>query len=133
MLAYLFETEPGVRIYHYADTAYFDMRWIGELYRPTVALIGPTLPYEALGHMVPPAFKLVSGELDGEEAARVAELLGVQLAVACHYIRPDAEVARFLELVPRFDSTGQRQAVAPLAGETVVLEPGGGYTLEPPG
>lgn len=132
-LAYLFETEPGVRIYHYADTAYFDMRYIGELYRPTVALLGPTLPYEVLDHLVPPAFKLVSGELDGEEAARVAEMLGVELAVACHYIRPDAEVARFLELVPQFDTSGRRQAVAPFAGDTLVLEPGGGFTVERPG
>ena len=32
-LAFIVETEPGVRIYHYGDTCIFDMRVIGELYR----------------------------------------------------------------------------------------------------
>ena len=131
VLAYLFEPEPGVRIYHYADTAYGDFRWIGELYKPTVALLGPTLPYEALAGMVPPAFRLVSGELDGDEAARVAEMLGVQVAVACHYIRPDDEVERFVRLVGEHDTTDRRRAVAPLAGQVVVVGADGLVAVEP--
>lgn len=130
VLAYRFETEPGLSIYHYADTAYFDMSFIGELYPPTVALLGPTLPYEALAGKVPAAFRLVSGELDGDEAARVAEMVRCDLAVACHYIHPDAEVERFLQLVPTYDTSGTRRAVAPLAGDTLVVEPGGAFTLE---
>ena len=51
-IAFLVETEPGVRIYHYGDTAIFDMRLIGELYRPTVGLLGCTLPKE-LSHRIP--------------------------------------------------------------------------------
>ena len=43
-MAFIVETEPGVRIYHYGDTCIFDMRLIGELYRPTVGLLGCTLP-----------------------------------------------------------------------------------------
>ena len=39
-IAFMVETEPGVRIYHYGDTSVFDMRLIGELYRPTVGLHG---------------------------------------------------------------------------------------------
>ena len=46
-LAFIVETEPGVRIYHYGDTCIFDMRLIGELYRPTVGLLGCTLPQRA--------------------------------------------------------------------------------------
>ena len=33
-MAFIVETEPGVRVYHYGDTCVFDMRLIGELYRP---------------------------------------------------------------------------------------------------
>ena len=51
-IAFIVETEPGVRIYHYGDTCIFDMRLIGELYRPTVGLLGCTLPRE-LSHLIP--------------------------------------------------------------------------------
>ncbi len=51
-IAFIVETEPGVRIYHYGDTCIFDMRLIGELYKPTVGLLGCTLPRE-LSHLIP--------------------------------------------------------------------------------
>ena len=47
-LAFIVETEPDVRIYHYGDTCVFDMRLIGELYEPTVGLLGCTVPHELL-------------------------------------------------------------------------------------
>jgi hypothetical protein len=62
--------------------------------------------------------------MDADEAARVAEMLGLELAVACHYLTLDDEVARFLELVPKYDTTSKRRAVAPRVGETLVVEPG---------
>lgn len=120
-IAFVVETEPGVRIYHYGDTCVFDMRLIGELYRPTVGLLGCTVPRE-LSHFLPGSGELLSGEMNADEAARVAEMLGVELAVACHYLEPDDEVQRFLELVPQHDSTGRRRVVAPLVGETLVVE-----------
>ena len=49
-------------------------------------------------------------------------MLGVELAVACHYLAPNDEVSRFLELVPQHDTTGRRRAVPPLVGETLVVE-----------
>ena len=55
-------------------------------------------------------------------ASRVAEMLGLELAVACHYLEPDGEVQRFLELVPHHDTTGRRRAVAPLVGQTLVVD-----------
>jgi L-ascorbate metabolism protein UlaG (beta-lactamase superfamily) len=121
-LAFIVETEPGVRIYHYGDTCVFDMRLIGELYRPTVGLLGCTVPHELLDR-VPGAGRVLTGEMDADEAARVAEMLGVKLAVACHYLdRADAEVDRFLELVPRYDTSGSRKVVAPEVGETLVID-----------
>jgi len=120
-IAFIVETEPDVRIYHYGDTCIFDMRLIGELYRPTVGLLGCTLPRE-LAHMIPGPGTFQTGEMDADEAARVAEMLGVELAVACHYLAPDEEVERFVDLVPRYDSTGRRRVVAPLVGETLVVD-----------
>jgi L-ascorbate metabolism protein UlaG (beta-lactamase superfamily) len=127
-MAFIVETEPGVRIYHYGDTCIFDMRLIGELYRPTVGLLGCTLPRE-LAHLIPGPATFLTGEMDPDEAARAAEMLGVELAVACHYLAKDDEVGRFLELVPRYDTTGARQALAPEVGETIVID-GGSYAIE---
>jgi L-ascorbate metabolism protein UlaG (beta-lactamase superfamily) len=120
-IALLVEPEPGLRIYHYGDTAIFDMRLLGELYRPTVALVGCTQPSELLAR-VPGPGRVLTGELDPDEAARVAEMLGVELAVACHYIEPDEHVAAFLALVGEHDTTGRRRAIAPAVGETLTLE-----------
>lgn len=120
-IAFIVETEPGVRIYHYGDTCVFDMRLIGELYRPTVGLLGCTVPRE-LSHFLPGSGELLSGEMNADEAARVAEMLGLELAVACHYLEPDDEVPRFLDLVAAHDTSGRRRAVAPLVGETLVVD-----------
>ena len=122
-MAFIVETEPGVRVYHYGDTCVFDMRLIGELYRPTVGLLGCTLPRE-LSHLIPGPGTFVTGEMDPDEAARAAEMLGLELAVACHYLAPNEDVDRFLELVSHHDSGGRRRVVAPLVGETLVVEPG---------
>jgi L-ascorbate metabolism protein UlaG (beta-lactamase superfamily) len=59
--------------------------------------------------------------MDADEAAQTAEMLGLKIAVACHYLSKDEEVDRFLELVPKYDSTGTRQAVAPEVGDTLVV------------
>jgi L-ascorbate metabolism protein UlaG (beta-lactamase superfamily) len=120
-LAFLVETEPGVRIYHYGDTSIFDMRLIGELYAPTVGLLGCTIPNE-LTRRIPGPATFLSGEMNADEAARVAEMLGLSLAVACHYLTPDDEVERFLQLVGEHDTTGRRRAVAPIVGETLVVD-----------
>lgn len=128
-IAFIVETEPGVRIYHYGDTSIFDMRLIGELYRPTVGLLGCTLPRE-LSHLIAGPGTFMTGEMDADEAARAAEMLGLELAVACHYFKPDAEVDRFLELVPEYDTSGSRRVVAPLVGDSLVVAPGE-HSIEP--
>ncbi|HEY6763056.1 MAG TPA: MBL fold metallo-hydrolase [Baekduia sp.] len=121
-IAFIVEPEPGVRIYHYGDTAIFDMRLIGELYRPTVGLIGCSQPQELLDAAPGPG-RFVTGELSPDEAARVAEMLGVELAVACHYLEHNDDVDEFVRLVPVHDTTGSRRVVAPKVGETLTIEP----------
>jgi L-ascorbate metabolism protein UlaG (beta-lactamase superfamily) len=120
-IAFVVETEPGVRVYHYGDTCIFDMGLIGELYRPTVGLLGCTVPHE-LAATVPGPGRIVSGEMDADEAARAAEMLRLEVAVACHYLTKDAEVERFLQLVPEHDSTGRRKVVAPEVGEVLIVD-----------
>ena len=120
-MAFIVETEPGIRIYHYGDTCVFDMRLIGELYRPTVGLLGCTVPHE-LAATLPGPGRLLTGEMDADEAARTAEMLGLDIAVACHYLAIDAEVERFVELVPKYDTTGKRKVVAPEVGDVLVLD-----------
>jgi L-ascorbate metabolism protein UlaG (beta-lactamase superfamily) len=123
-LAFIFETDPGVNFYHYGDSSYFDMRFIGELYRPSVGLLGCSQSYE-LVPLEPQAGHELSGELNPDEAARVAEMLGVKVAVACHYSTHNADTKSFLERVPVHDSTGSRQALAPLPGDTFVIDGAG--------
>ncbi len=121
-LAFIVEPEPGVRIYHYGDTAIFDMSLIGQLYRPSVGLLGCANPTELVDTQA--AGTLLTGEMSPDEAARVAEMLGVHVAVACHYLERTHDVDEFLRLVPTYDTTGRRRALAPEVGETIVLENG---------
>ncbi len=121
-LSFIVETEPGVRIYHFGDTALFsDMKLIRELYAPTVGLLGCAqtdgLPDD------PGAGTLVSGEMTPDEAALAAEWLGVRYAVATHYMHPGAETAEFQRRVPARDTTGQRVALAPAIGDEIRIEP----------
>lgn len=117
-LAFIVETEPGIRIYHYGDTSIFDMRLLGQLYQPTVGLIGCTVPGE-LAANDEAAGRVVTGELSPHEAALVADMLGVRVAVAAHYLTPNAEVAEFVSEVERADGAASRVAVAPLVGQTL--------------
>jgi L-ascorbate metabolism protein UlaG (beta-lactamase superfamily) len=118
-LAFIVEPEDGIRIYHYGDTAIFDMRLFGELYRPTVGIFGCTDPVELPDDN---PGELMTGEMDPDEAAYAAEMLGVDVAIAAHYLSPTPAVTEFLARVPARDSTGRRQAVAPAVGQWLVVE-----------
>lgn len=117
-LAFIVECEPGVRVYHYGDTSIFDMRLIGELYRPTVGLIGCTVPPELQNGAS--AGRILTGELTPSEAALAAEMLGVDVVVACHYLQPNGDVEELLRLVEAQEAA--RVAVAPRVGEVVVTD-----------
>ena len=118
-LAFIVEPEPGVRIYHYGDTAIFDMRLFGELYRPNVGIFGCTDPVELPDEG---AGELLTGEMDPDEAAYAAEMLGVDVAIAAHYLSPTPAVEEFLRRVPARDTSDRRQALAPSVGAWISLE-----------
>ncbi len=97
-LSFIVETEPGVRIYHFGDTAIFPgLALIGELYRPTVGIIGCA---QTDGLPDPGAGRVLTGEMNPDEAARAAGMLGVRHLVASHYIHPGPEVAELRRLAP---------------------------------
>ena len=122
-MGFIVETEPGVRIYHYGDTAIFsDLKLIRELYRPTIGIIGCANPDELLADAVGPG-RLLTGEMSPAEAALAAEYLGVDVAIASHYYdAQQADVTAFLAEVPSRDLTGHRKVIAPLLGETVCFD-----------
>ena len=60
--------------------------------------------------------------MDADEAAYAAEMLGVDVAIAAHYLSPTPAVGEFLERVPARDTSGKRIALAPAVGETIVVE-----------
>jgi len=130
-MGFVVETEPDVRIYHYGDTAIFgDLRLIGELYNPTVGLLGCSQP-RALADGVPGPGRIVTGEMSPREAALAAAYLGVTLAVACHYLEATTpDVAEFMALVREYDTTGTRAVVAPEPGDVVVID-GATHFVEP--
>ena len=131
-LGFVVETEPGVRVYHFGDSAIFgDMALIGRLHRPTVGILGCTQPKPLVPLFSPGPGRILTGEMSPDEAALAAELLGVRFALATHYVdRDDEDVVKFLERVPEHDSTGGRVALALAPGESLVLE-GERHTVEP--
>ncbi len=69
-VGYIIEFESGFKLYHAGDTAVFgDMRLIGELYNPDLALL-------PIGNQV---------VMSPYEAAHAARLLGVEHVVPIHY------------------------------------------------
>ena len=122
-MGFIVETEPGIRIYHYGDTAIFsDLKLIRELYRPTIGILGCANPEELLANAEGPG-RLLTGEMSPAEAALAADFLGVNVAIASHYYDPQQpDVTAFLAEVSSQDATGQRQAIAPSVGETVCFD-----------
>lgn len=126
-MGFIVEPEPGIALYHYGDTAIFsDLKLIRDLYRPTVTILGCANPDELLVQAVG-AGKMLTGEMSPEEAALAADWLGAPLTIASHYYNVDQpDVQAFLAAVPRHDSSGIRQVVAPALGETLTLDESSG-------
>lgn len=131
-LAFVVETEPGVSVYHYGDSAIsLNMQLIGRLHRPTVGLLGCTQPKALLPTFNPGAGRVMTGEMSPDEAALAAEFLGVKYAVATHYVDPDdIDVIDFLAAVSRHDSTGERVGLALRPGQILELDPAGHRVLD---
>jgi L-ascorbate metabolism protein UlaG (beta-lactamase superfamily) len=120
-VSFMVEPEPGVRVYHFGDTCIFPgMRMIGELYRPTVGILGIA---QTDGLPDPGAGQILTGEMNPDEAARAAEWLGLRHAIATHYMSPGPETDEFRRRVPVHDTSGRRVAHTPAVGEVITIEP----------
>jgi L-ascorbate metabolism protein UlaG (beta-lactamase superfamily) len=115
-MGFIVETEPGIKIYHYGDSAIFDMTLLGKLYQPSVGIFGITLPEELLK---PGVGKLVTGEMSPTEGALAAEMLGVTLAFAAHYLTPNKDTEAFVAAMDEQAASGRRVALVPHPGEVV--------------
>ena len=119
-MGFIFYPDPGVRVYHSGDTAIFgDLKLMGELYKPNVALICVSMPDsgQLQKHGIPEAF---CGEMSPHEAALACLWLGVDYALPNHYstAKGNPDVAKFLNLLTNLHSD-DKPVVTP-----VVLEPG---------
>ncbi len=120
-LSFIVETEPGVRVYHFGDTALFPgMKMIGELYGPTVGILG-CAQIENLPD--PGAGRILTGEMNPDEAARAAEWLRLRHVIATHYMEPGPETEELRRRTPLYDSTGERVVHIPRAGDVIEIEP----------
>jgi L-ascorbate metabolism protein UlaG (beta-lactamase superfamily) len=82
------EDEPEIRLLHLGDTSvYSDLSLIGQLYRPTVALIG-------VG-----AAKGFLAEMTASEGAQAALWLGVDVALPMHFEADEAPAVDFCAAV----------------------------------
>jgi L-ascorbate metabolism protein UlaG (beta-lactamase superfamily) len=118
-ISFVIDADPGVRFYHYGDTALFsDLRLIGELYRPTIGCVGVSQPWEIV-HRVSGPGRLVTGEMSPREAALAAQWLGLETVLPCHYLDANSPDVREFE---------QHLEAARVRGErvprSVVLRPG---------
>ena len=126
-MAFVIEADPGVRFYHYGDTAIFsDMKLQAELYRPTIGAVGIANPQEIL-HRNPMPGRMVTGEMSPREGALAAEWLGLSTVLPCHYITLDEDVAEFERCLESARAAGRR------VPRSVVLRPGDWIEVAPDG
>jgi L-ascorbate metabolism protein UlaG (beta-lactamase superfamily) len=123
-MGFVIEPDPGIRFYHYGDTAIFsDLKLIGELYRPTIGAIGITNPIEVSRTVEGPG-RLATGEMSPREGALAAQWLGLDYVLPCHYIDPEHEDVREFEM--HLETARARGERVP---KSVVMRPGEILTL----
>jgi L-ascorbate metabolism protein UlaG (beta-lactamase superfamily) len=99
--------EDGTRVYHAGDTGFFgDMKWIGDLYEPTIA----ALPIGDLYTMAP------------REAAVAARLIGAAHVLPIHHSTFPALTGTVAELKRRLADQGEIHVIEMRPGETVEPE-----------
>ena len=125
-MAFVIYSDPGVRFYHYGDTALFsDMKLQAELYRPTIGCVGIANPVEILDRNPMPG-RMITAEMSPREGALAAQWLGLEIVFPCHYINPDCPEVR--EFGGFLEQALQQGCKVP---KSVVLKPGEVYCAEP--
>jgi L-ascorbate metabolism protein UlaG (beta-lactamase superfamily) len=118
-MAFVVYADPGVRFYHYGDTAiYSDLKLAAELYQPTIGCIGISQPWE-ITHRVTGPGRMLTGEMSPREGALAAQWLGLETVLPCHYIDPDNDDVR--EFEHHLAEAAARGAKVP---KSIVMAPG---------
>jgi L-ascorbate metabolism protein UlaG (beta-lactamase superfamily) len=127
VLGFIIYPDPGVRIYHSADTAISsELKVIGEVYRPNIALMGLSTPPQDF--MTEHGLQYVyMNEMTGNEAALAAQWVGAEYALASHYFQAagNPDVEKFVSILSNLHSD-DLPAIKP-----IVLEPGEVFTYPP--
>jgi L-ascorbate metabolism protein UlaG (beta-lactamase superfamily) len=123
-MAFVVYADPGVRFYHYGDTAIFsDLKLQAELYEPTIGCIGIANPLEIL-HRFPMPGHMITAEMSPKEGALAARWLGLKTVFPCHFIDPDCdEVGEFHMHLREAAARGEK------VPQSVVLKPGDWYEV----
>ena len=119
-MAFIVYADPGVRFYHYGDTALFsDMKLQAELYAPTIGAIGIANPQEIL-HRFPMPGRMMTGEMSPREGVLAAQWLNLKTVLPCHYCSPDndPDVAEFERELAAAKARGEN------VPESIVMRPG---------
>ena len=124
-MGFVVYVDPGVRFYHYGDTAIFsDLKLIAELYQPTIGCLGIANPVEILSRVSGPG-QMLTAEMSPREGALAAQWLGLETVLPCHYLNPDCEEVReFNRLLEAARAEGKR------VPRSVVLKPGDVFRVE---
>lgn len=125
-MAFVIYTDPGVRFYHYGDTAIFsDMKLQAELYQPTIGCVGIANPQEIL-HRNPMPGRMITAEMSPREGALAAQWLRLETVLPCHYVNPECpEVSEFNRILEQARQQGQKTP------QSVVLTPGEVFHAKP--
>lgn len=118
------DADPGVRFYHYGDTALFtDLKLIAELYQPTIGCVGIANPLEILHR---PMFEMpgsmLTAEMSPREGLLAAQWLGLETVLPCHYIGMDnPDLLEFHALHAQAVARGERvpKAITMKPGDTI--------------
>lgn len=118
-MAFVVYADPGMRFYHYGDTALFsDLKLQAQLYKPTIGAIGIANPLEILHWFNMPG-QMLTAEMNPYEGSLAAQWLGLETVLPCHYINPNCpEVAEFEGHLAEAKARGER---VPLS---IVMKPG---------
>jgi L-ascorbate metabolism protein UlaG (beta-lactamase superfamily) len=121
-MAFVVYADPGVRFYHYGDTAIFsDMKLQAELYKPNIGCVGIANPEEIL-HRFPMPGRMLTAEMSPREGAMAAHWLGLDVVFPCHYINPNCpEVPEFNDHLAKLSNKAR----------SVVLKPGDVFEFDP--
>ena len=105
-MGFIVYPDPGVRIYHAGDTAIFsDLKLMGELYRPSIGLIGCSLP--SVDFQISHGYGVLhEPEMTAHEAALAALWLKLEYVLANHYFQAggNPDVERFMTLINNLHS-----------------------------